>query len=175
MSLFKILHRLTNSEGKFTSSIALHFSFLHTLSYAAWKSVNRWHSVPDIFLMFVSQLKFDQQLIIPFQRLLNILLLFLQHKVLILHMKCLQELYIVYCICCTQPCDFFKIITHHICPLSYEMNTLLLMQYDLYLPYCYSYSMISSSHIATHTVWSLPPILLLKQYDLFLPYFYMCP
>ena len=42
ISLFKILHNLTNFSWKPDLCISLNISFLHTVLYAAWKSINRW-------------------------------------------------------------------------------------------------------------------------------------
>ena len=135
ISLLKILHNLTIFWGKPSLCISLYISFLRTGSHAAWKSVNNWCT--SIFCsqhfsnicLIVKAFSTD---IFPFESLLGILLLFSQHRILIVHIKYMPEI-------CMLDITVWLLYNYLSSSrsLPYEMDTL--------------------CHISAHVVWYLPP------------------
>ena len=120
--------------GKLSLSISLHISFLHSLSYAAWNSVGdvHLHFVPISFQYLSHSIKADPNLIFPIERLLGILL-FPQHKVLILHIKYLPEFWML---CIAVPLLYIYCTSS--CPRLMNWTYYAIFQplwFDLYLLY----------------------------------------
>ena len=148
ISLFKVLQNLTNFLGNLVYAFHSTFPF-STVSYATWKSINRWGTSTFFFQNFSNISLIVKNLInissSP-SSLLGILLLFPQHKVLILHIKYSPEFCMLYIAMWLLYNDHIpSLMTCHI------------------MPYFHSYGMISSSHIFLIDVHKWP------SWTLFLP------